>query len=178
MIGPTHVVIALAATVFVSQESALNTPGFWGWAAIVGGSLIPDIDEPKSTASNPATIFNKLMPRWVQNFFNTPFQALSTSLRSVFGHRGATHYLIWPFLMAGFAWYNTTPLLAWFAWGYLCHELADWVTRMGIPAAGPFYRKTFSILPKPLRIKTGGSIEDLISTFCWIYLLYSIYVYF
>jgi inner membrane protein len=172
------VVIAAAATVILGQETGFSPPGILGWGVVLVGALIPDIDEPRSTASNPAGLFNKLMPRWVRDFLNTPFQAISSSLRSVFGHRGATHYLIWPIIMGGWAWYSETPLVAWFAWGYSLHELADLITRTGIPALGPFYRKNVSILPKPLRLKTGGAVEDLISTACWIYLIYAVYVYF
>ncbi len=178
MTGPTHLIIAAAATIALSQNTGHSPPGFTSWLALLAASLVPDIDEPKSTVSNPASIFNKLMPRWVQRFINTPFQAASSSIRSLFGHRGATHYLIWPFIMGWLAWYNSNVVLAWFAWGYLCHELSDWITRMGIPAAGPFYRKNFSILPKPMRLKTGGRVEDAINTACWLYLLYAIYVYY
>ncbi len=178
MTGPTHAVLATAATIILGQKTGIFPPDVFGWSVILVGTLIPDIDEPKSTASNPAGLFNKLMPRWVQGFFNTPFRAMSKSLRSVFGHRGATHYLIWPFIMGGWAWYNNAPLLSWFAWGYLVHELADSITRVGIPAFGPFYPKNLSILPKRLRIKTGGPVEDLINTVCWIYLLYTVYIYF
>ena len=77
--------------------------------------------------------------------------------------------------MGGLAWYCNLPLLAWFAWGYLWHELADWVTRTGIPAAGPFYRKNTSLLPKPLRIKTGSRVEQRLNTLCWLYLLYAVF---
>ena len=178
MTGPTHAVIAAVATVILGRETGMVPPGVLGWGLVILGALIPDIDEPRSTASNPAGLFSKLMPRWVQNFLNTPFQALSASLRSVFGHRGATHYLLWPALLIGWGWYNQSLLIGWLGWGVLLHELADWITRIGIPAAGPFYRKNFSILPKSLRIRTGGPVEDLINTACWLYLLYAVYVYF
>ena len=177
MTGPTHVVLAAAVTVVVGQRVGF-IPGIWGWGALIVGSLLPDIDEPRSTASNPAGVFSKLVPRWVRDFLNAPFQAISRSLRSVFGHRGATHYLLWPLLMGGwYYYYDGSPLLAWFAWGYLLHLLADLVTRIGIPAFGPLYRKNVSLLPKRLRIKTGSAVEDLINTACWVYLIYAAYVY-
>ena len=178
MTGPTHVAIAAVATIILSQQTGQAPPDFMGWLIVLGGSLIPDIDEPKSTASNPAGLFAKLIPRWVRTMLNAPFQALSGAIRDVFGHRGATHYLIWPLVLIWFAQYGNAPVLWWLAWGYLWHELADWVTTMGIPALGPFQRQNFSILPKSLRIKTGGPMENLINTACWLYLLYSVYIYF
>lgn len=178
MTGATHVVLAATATLILGQQSGHMPQGALAWGIVLGAALIPDIDEPRSTASNPAGLFNKLMPRWVQNFLNTPFQAISSSLRSVFGHRGATHYLIWPLVCGAIGWYYSLTMLWWLAWGYLLHLLADWVTQMGIPAFGPFRRRNFSILPKPLRIKTGGPVETLINTICWLYLLYAVYVYF
>lgn len=178
MTGATHVVIAAAATLIVGQQTGHTPQDLLAWGVILGAALIPDIDEPRSTASNPAGLFGKLMPRWVQTFLNTPFQAISSSLRSVFGHRGATHYLIWPLVCGALGWYYSLPLLWWLAWGYLLHLLADWVTQVGIPALGPVRRRNFSILPKPLRIKTGGPVETLINTICWLYLLYAVYRYF
>ena len=178
MTGPTHLAIAAVATVILGQQTGQVPPGLIGWITVLGGSLLPDIDEPHSTASNPAGLFTKIMPRWVQNMLNSPFRAISEAIRAVFGHRGATHYLIWPVMMIWLAGYSGTNWLWWLAWGYLWHQLADWITTMGIPAWGPFQRHTFSILPKGLRLKTGGPIEQLINTACWLYLLYTAYLYF
>jgi inner membrane protein len=170
--------VAAVATIVLNQQTGQSPPGFMGWLIVLIGSLIPDIDEPRSTVSNPASLFAKLMPTWVQRMLNTPFQAISNGIRGVFGHRGATHYLLWPTLLFWFAWYNQAPLWGWFAWGYIWHELADWITRVGIPAWGPFYQKNVSILPKGFRLITGGPMEELINTLCWLYLLYSAYIYF
>ncbi|MEM7347279.1 MAG: metal-dependent hydrolase [Chloroflexota bacterium] len=178
MTGPTHLAIAAVATIVLNQETGMSPPGLMGWVVMLGGSLLPDIDEPKSTVSNPAGIFTKVMPRWVRDMINIPFRAASKSIRDVFGHRGATHYLLWPAIMFWLSWYNGSPLLWWFAWGYLWHELADWITKVGIPAAGPFYSKNITLFPKSFRVKTGGPVENLINTACWLYLLYSAYIYF
>ena len=121
MTGATHIAIAAVATVIAGQKTGYFPPGVLGWTVVLGGSLIPDIDEPRSTASNPAGLVSKLVPRWVRDLVNIPFQAVSKSLRSVFGHRGATHYLIWPVIIIGVGWYTGSPLWAWFGWGYLLH---------------------------------------------------------
>ncbi len=177
MTGVSHVAVAAVATIILGQKTGYYPPGALGWTIMLVGSLTPDIDEPRSTASNPAGLFSKLVPRWVRDLINIPFQAISTALRSVFGHRGATHYLLWPIIFIGLGWYLQNPLLAWFGWGYLWHELADWITRMGIPAFGPVYRKNFSILPRLFRLKTGGPVEGLITTLSWLFILYTLFVY-
>jgi inner membrane protein len=49
-----------------------------------------------------------------------------------------------------------------FGLGYLSHvALADALTIAGVPLLWP-WRKKFHLLPRPLRIRTGGLVEQLI----------------
>ncbi len=176
--GPTQVAIAAPVTINLGQESGQMPPGFVGWVAVLAGSLLPDIDEPRSMANNPAGLFAKILPRWLQNFFNTSFRAISDSIRSAFGHRGATHDLLWPTLAIWLTSVFNMPYFWWLAWGYLWHQLADWVTTTGIPAFGLFERKTFSLLLKGLGLKTDGPVETMLNPACWLVILFGLYRYF
>ncbi len=176
MTGPTHAIIAASATLAYYEMTNSTPVGFLPWLIIIAGSLFPDIDEPHSTISKPLGIVGKMLPKWLQTMVHAPIQAFSDGISKVFGHRGVTHYLLWPALLGGLGWYQQSQILQWFSWGYLWHLLADWITKLGIPAFGPFYRKNVSFLPKKLRITTGSSAEMFINTVCWLYLFYAIYL--
>ena len=178
MTGPTHVIIATVATLVLRQQTELAPTDLRAWVMVWTGALLPDIDEPGSTISEPVSVVDKMVPNWVETMIHAPIKAVSGAIRALFGHRGATHYVLWPALLLLFGFWRNNDVIFWLGWGYLWHVLADWTTRRAIPAAGPFYRKAVHILPKPLRIRTGGPVETLISTVCWLYVFYSIYLYY
>lgn len=147
----SHVVIgAVCAAVatkfgFIPIKSSdfidLATPVFLGAV----GSLLPDIDHPKSKFGS-----------WV------PF--LSYPISYIFGHRGITHSLLMVVTMLywllKFPYYFliTKPLFI----GYISHLLADMLTKNGIPLLWP-RRQKFKI---PLiSFKAGSSMEMLVTSF-------------
>ncbi len=70
--------------------------------------------------------------------------------------------------MAALAAYFQIPWLAWLAVGYATHLLADSLTKGGLPILGPLSSKRYGLLPKALRIPTGGRIEALLMAIVWI----------
>jgi inner membrane protein len=178
MTGPTHVIIATVATLALRQQTDFAPTDLLAWLMVWTGALLPDIDEPSSTITEPLNVVDKMVPDWVEKTVHSPIKAVSSAIREVFGHRGATHYVIWPVMLLSLGYWQNNDVIFWLGWGYLWHVLADWTTRRAIPAAGPFSRKAIHILPRPLRIRTGGPVEALISTACWLYVFYSIYLYY
>jgi inner membrane protein len=108
-------------------------------AAAMLGSLLPDIDHPKS-------------------FVGRRLWFISVPIASVFGHRGMTHSLLaiglWVWLMTcGLAWEQDMVVAA--AVGYLTHLAGDWMTVGGIPLLWPWRRRFQS----PFGFKSGGVTE-------------------
>jgi inner membrane protein len=113
-----------------------------GVAAAMLGSLLPDIDHPKS-------------------FVGRRLWFLSLPIAGVFGHRGMTHSLLaiglWVWAMLrGLAWDQEVVAAA--AVGYLSHLAGDWLTVGGIPLLWPWRRR----FQAPLSFRCGGVTEGLL----------------
>jgi membrane-bound metal-dependent hydrolase YbcI (DUF457 family) len=89
-------------------------------------------------------------------------------------HRTVTHYAITAVAIGlffmGLAMMTFGPAvgtiaLAGFLAGYGSHILADACTLSGVPLFGPFTRRDFHLLPKMLRLRTGGFMEFVVA-FC------------
>ncbi len=150
-------------------------------AAVVGlGALLPDIDEPNSTISNLPNRSKRYVPfrsrdavssalravvQSVADFFNLLIQFLSTVIRVMAGgHRAATHWLITGGVLTLLAWLlgesiRQPRLWLWFGIGYASHLVLDMMTVRGLKVLRPLTKRTFYLLPKPLRVKTGSFIE-------------------
>lgn len=155
MLGKTHVAFALcvAACGIVGYEALVHsiphktTILFLSGVAL--GALLPDIDEPQSRIGKA-----------------TPF--VSHAFKALFGHRGATHTLLFPlalgvglyFLFAAFSW-NLAALFGLVAGCYL-HIIGDMLTKSGCPIYLPFSSKNKALLPYRLRFRTGGIIDKTI----------------
>lgn len=121
-------------------------------AGVVLGSLLPDIDEPQSYIGK-RTIF------------------ISNILKMVFGHRGATHYLIAPLsiLIGSIFVYQYNTLYGYFvagvAYGYLFHLFGDMLTISGIRRFFfPFGKNTsYGLVPKRFRFYTNSIKEHLLN---------------
>lgn len=118
---------------------------------ILLGSLLPDIDEPRSF------IGRKL-----------PFISRIVSLS--FSHRGFTHFLLFPliFIAIGIVFFHSiiSPCLFAIAYGIFLHQIGDMLTISGIPYYFfPLSKKKAILLPKPLRFRTGSLAEKAILTF-------------
>lgn len=115
------------------------------------GSLLPDIDEPKS-------------------FIGRKFPIISRIFSISFSHRGFTHFLIFPLIFVAigaiFAHAIITPCLFALAYGIFLHQIGDMLTISGIPYYFfPLFRKKAVLLPQALRFRTGSVAEKLILIF-------------
>ena len=140
MMAKSHVVVGAAAWIVAApllHASPLD-PAMLGLA--VAGSLLPDIDHPKS---------------WV----GRRVRPLSTGIARLVGHRGITHSMIAVaalILLAQHAGYHRAAISA-VAIGYLSHLCADMLTPAGVPLAWPS-RATWSL---PV-CRTGSMTEPVI----------------
>lgn len=118
---------------------------------ILLGSLLPDIDKPKS-------------------FIGRKFPVISRIFSISFSHRGFTHFLLFPLIFVGlgaiFAHDIITPCLFALSYGIFLHQVGDMLTISGIPHYFfPLFRKKAVLLPQTLRFRTGSIAEKLILIF-------------
>ncbi len=139
MLARSHVVVGLAAWTVVATLQRLPPldPAYVALAA--AGSLLPDMDHPKS---------------WI----GRRSRPLSTALGAAFGHRGATHSAaavlgLVALLQAG---YHPGAVCA-LAVGYASHLAADVLTPQGLPLTWPL-RLTWRL---PL-YRTGSRREAVV----------------
>ena len=140
MMAGSHVVVGAAA--WLASAHLFGEPAVSGSAVAlaVAGSLLPDIDHPKS---------------WV----GRKTKPVSTLLGRMFGHRGVTHSLLavggcaWLLVHQGVPRVDVDPLVV----GYLSHLAGDLITPRGLRLAWPF-RGTWSL---PV-CRSGSASEALI----------------
>lgn len=140
MMAGSHVALGVAAWLVVAPHLGLPdaAPACLGLAVL--GSLLPDVDHPKSWLGK------RLRP-------------VSSTIASVLGHRGLTHsaaavaVCAWCLLRGGAPRWVVDPLSV----GYLSHLAADLLTPGGLRFAWPL-RRTWAL---PL-CKTGSPFEPLI----------------
>ncbi|WP_096027553.1 metal-dependent hydrolase [Campylobacter lanienae] len=139
----THLAIgALGGMGFVSAVDLGSVDRVYIFGLILLGSVLPDIDEPRS-------------------FISKKFPLISRVTATFFDHRGPTHFLFIPILLFvawgifGYIWLGAI------GFGMIMHHVGDMLTPSGI--RGYFYpfKKGFiaRILPKNYAIKTGSKIE-------------------
>ena len=168
MMGQTHLAggVALAITceaasrvmgfTLFDSHLALDTESGIAVMTAVGlagiASLLPDLDHPKSKASN----------------LNIITRMISAVVRSVTTHRGLTHWILTCLAFTGIV-YLVWPFLAiWFFIGYASHLLLDMMTISGIKVLKPFSSQTCYLLPKFLRFRTGAWAEMGFRLLCWV----------
>ncbi len=140
MMAGSHLALGAAAWLVAAPHLGLPAaaPACLGLALV--GSLLPDIDHPKSWAGK------RLGP-------------LSSGIAAVVGHRGMTHSAValaactWCLLHSGTPRWVVSPL----AVGYLSHLAADLLTPGGLRLAWPL-RRTWAL---PL-CKSGSPFEPLV----------------
>ena len=130
MLGRTHTTLNSAlwcgGCLVLSPDPWVQATGLVGVAL---GSLLPDIDEPKS-----------LMGRWVPH--------LSRLVKGTVGHRTLTHS-VWPlFLLSGLAYLSWGrvwfPFVLGLAIGTWLHVLEDKASRSGVVLLWPLVKYNYS----------------------------------
>lgn len=140
MMAPSHVVVGLAAWIVAAPLLHLPAldPLYLGLA--VAGSLLPDVDHPKS---------------WI----GRRSRPVSTAIAAILGHRGVTHSAVAVFALVAVlahAGYRRGAVSA-LAVGYLSHLAADMLTPQGLRLAWPL-PGTWGV---PL-CRTGSPMEPVI----------------
>lgn len=141
MMAGSHVALGAAAWMLAAPHLGQDALGPAGLGLAVAGSLLPDVDHPKSWAGR------RLRP-------------ISTVVAAVFGHRGVTHSLLALVACWAALRYWTGVPRAWVApvvVGYLSHLLADLLTPGGLRLAWPL-RGTWAL---PL-CRSGSPFEPLV----------------
>lgn len=123
---------------------------------IIIGSVLPDIDEPRS-------------------FIGRKFPIISHLVSLSFTHRGFTHFLLFPLLIALLGLFILPKYeiigLSLFAlsFGVFMHQIGDMLTISGISYyLFPFSTKKAVLLPQFLRFRTGSRTEKFILIFIFI----------
>jgi inner membrane protein len=145
------VAVGLLLTPIIGPE---QIPGLLIGAIL--GSLLPDLDTPRSRLSN------------LQLAGVRPFQLPAQFLCVTLGHRGALHSLVGALLVCGVL---SVPLVAIGQWGlalglllgFLSHLLLDGLTKSGVPLFWPT-RGRSHLLPTPLRFTAGTLAEEAFFT--------------
>lgn len=157
MMGHTHALFGAAALVVAAPWIAPQPPSnallalYTG--AAVAGALAPDLDAEDST------ILRRL----------GPFGGLTKIGLKLLGvkHRGVLHsglaliaVTVGAVVIGG--WLGDRGVGLAFALGWISHvAVADALTLSGVPLFWPGKRR-FHLLPRPLRIRTGGPVEGLL----------------
>jgi inner membrane protein len=162
MVGKTHVVFGLATVAAVNAATGLVQPHplkgipvgpVLCLSAAVLGALLPDLDaEEGSMLQVELGEAGLMVAGWLQSFT---------------AHRGLTHYGLTALLMT----LIPTALTGWFGYGdvglafglgYVSHILADAMTLAGVPLLGPWKSDKLHLLPRALRLRSGGPVEPLV----------------
>lgn len=141
MIATTHIAFAACAggvaSVFMPGEHSYLIVGITSMV----GSLLPDIDHPKS-------------------FFGSRIRPVSDLVAAIFGHRGITHSALAVIAILFYCYIRSGQMSDWVVGltvGYLSHLVGDWLTPSGIPFLWPKKQK----YKAPLTFRTGGLGEHV-----------------
>lgn len=150
MLYKTHILfgVTILETAFLFDIIDLDFMNGVNCGLFLLGCLLPDIDNPKSFLGQRIRIF-------------------SLAVNKIFGHRGFTHWFIFPMLIYAitFFFYNIYHVqILFLCFGIITHQVGDMMTTIGIdnyffPFSLFKLRYKTVILPKKLRFKTGSNIE-------------------
>lgn len=159
MRGSTHAVIG-ANTVWIPVALGLTVQP---WFFLMGmfTALLPDLDASESKIKH-LTVGGYVGGARIRI---KPFVPIAMIVSSIFGHRGALHSFL---AIAAFSAatsflipYTSVALWLVVALGYGSHLTADALTKSGIEFFWP-WKRNFGILPRFLRVKTGGVVDTLL----------------
>lgn len=135
----SHVIVSLCIGAAAAAYTHLPFTASYT-AGVVIGSLLPDIDEPKSYVGR-------------RSF------GMANKVKEAFGHRGMTHSLVvWGVIAAIVLIESSSPFSLGFVLGYLFHILEDFLSVQGVPLLWPFQTKKYKL---PF-YRTGGIVEKLL----------------
>lgn len=158
MMGHTHVAIGVAAGLGVALATHARMPDLLILAGIAGAAaLLPDIDHPNGSIRQQLGILGHIGLFWLS-------------------HRGITHTFL-ALLAVSAAVLHFLPYglaLAVIA-GYGSHLVSDMMTRQGLPILWPLSGESIHLLPRALRVSTGGKIEALILLGVLTLIAYNVY---
>ncbi|MGL4737307.1 MAG: metal-dependent hydrolase [Cellulosilyticaceae bacterium] len=140
----THIIggIALATLMSRAVEPQLGTEIVLYYGMAVVGSILPDIDHPRSWLSQQIPVLHY------------PFK--------IFGHRGATHSLLAAaivFFIMG-AIFGGSVITTGITIGYVSHILLDMLNPRGVPLIYPITKEKYKIA----RIHTGEWGEYVVAS--------------
>lgn len=147
MLYKTHLAVtyAVALPLLVSTDSL----SIGNLVAVGIGSLLPDIDHPKS-------------------FIGNRTRGISDGVGLVFGHRGLAHSI----LGVVFFFFASRLLLSslqlpsvwgeWFTTGYIAHLIEDSFSKNGVAWLQPIYKKRIQFGFKIVYYRTGKLSETII----------------
>ncbi|MCM3454597.1 metal-dependent hydrolase [Heyndrickxia oleronia] len=149
----THIVSSL--TLGAGISITLHYPFHVGYVlGIMFGSLLPDIDEPRS-------------------FIGRRSFGFASFVNETFGHRGITHSLFAWGIVSFFCLLSPTPFTIGISLGYLFHLFGDFFSVRSIQLFLPFH----PFRPKlPLSYKTGSLSEDILFYIFTILLVYFVFI--
>lgn len=159
MKGITHATIgaagglAVALAVSAPIEETLYLTGLSAFAA-----LFPDIDHPNSTIRRKTGILGMSL-FWLS-------------------HRGITHTLL-ALMLFGLTAVTLLPEKIWAVAavvGYASHIIADMATIAGVPVFWPLSAANWHLLPRIVRVRTGGIAESLIEAAFVLLTAYMVYL--
>lgn len=190
MKAKSHVVVGIAAAYLINPS--INIPlKLTTVLSAAFGSLVPDLDHPKSILNQKILPLkkNKSTKVFIYSLFGSlvlyinylNFRSMILNLIGVIlimigisHHRGFTHSGIGVFIFFmtvnlftkkyGFNYEGLSFMI-----GYISHLITDFFTDQGIELFYPLDRKNYK---GPIRFSTGGSVEFLISIGAFIFIAY------
>lgn len=158
MMGHTHVAIGLAAGLGVGMTTHVGMPDLLILVGIAGAAaLLPDVDHPNGSIRQKLGILGHVGFFWLK-------------------HRGITHtFLALLAVSAAVLHFLPYGLALAVIVGYGSHLISDMMTRAGLPVLWPLSGESIHLLPRALRVSTGGKIETLILLGVLTLIAYNVY---
>jgi len=157
MRGYTHMLAGLTVSggYFLVTKQPVQ-PGILAMAAV--GSLLPDIDHEYSTISQEGVQVGGIKIK--------PLKPIAMLINKTFGHRTITHcflgFAILALISSPLLFFDPMWWVAFCFFGIASHYITDAMTKSGLMLFYPFKKDSYHLLPKFMRITTGGAGEAVV----------------